>query len=354
MAEESFQERSEQATPKRREDARRKGQVARSRDVSGVSVMMAGLLLLYLAGGYVCMQTAGMLRGYLGQLSLPVTMEEAPGLLWSGFSAFFAICWPFLGGLLAAALLSGYLQVGSAVSTEQLKPDFDKINPVKGFQKLASAQSLVELVKSLFKIGVVGYVAWRVIRGELGQLGPLSEKGVWQIGSYISAVSLRIVLWSTLAMAALAVLDYGWMRWQHEKKLRMTRQEVKEELKQTEGDPLIKSRVKAIQREVARRRMMAEVPRADVVVTNPTHLAVALKYDAAKMQAPQVVAKGAGLIAQRIREIAAEHGVPVIEDKPLAQALFKVVEVGQAIPFALYAAVAEVLAYVYRLKRRRA
>ncbi len=354
MAEESFQERSEQATPKRREDARRKGQVARSREIPAVSVMLTGLLLFYLLGGYIYLQTAGMLRGHLGQLSLPVTHEGVQLMLWGSMRSFLVICWPFMAGLSLAALLSGYLQVGSALSGETIKPTWEKIDPLKGLGRIFSGQGLVELVKSLAKIAIIGYVAYRVVSGELGHLTPLVEQGVGQILVYIGGVCLRLGLWATLAMGALAVLDYGYQRWQHEKRLRMTRQEVKEEFKQTEGDPLIKSRIKAIQREMARRRMMAEVPKADVVVTNPTELAVALKYEARQMEAPKVVAKGAGHIARRIRELAAESGVPLVEDKPLAQALYKTVELGQTIPYALYAAVAEVLAYVYRLKRRRA
>jgi flagellar biosynthetic protein FlhB len=354
MAEESFQERTEQATPKRREDARRKGQVARSREITAASVMLMGLLLFYLLGGYVYLQTAAMLRSYLGNLSFDLAGDGTRLLMWRSMRAFLSICWPFMAGLSVVALLSGWLQVGSAVSGEGIKPDLDKINPLKGLQRLCSKNSLVELVKSLAKIAIVGYIAWRVVRQELVNLVPLSEQGVWQITSYIGLVCLRMVFWTCLAMAGLAVLDYGFQRWQHEKRLRMTRQELKEEFKQTEGDPLIKSRIRALQREMARRRMMAEVPQADVVVTNPTELAVALKYQPGEMVAPKVVAKGAGFVAQKIREIAAHHGVPIVEDKPLAQALYKTVELGREVPYTLYAAVAEVLAYVYRLKRRRA
>jgi flagellar biosynthetic protein FlhB len=354
VAEDSFQERTEQATPKRREDARKKGQVARSREIPAVSVMLMALALFYMLGGYVYLQTAGVLRGYLTQLDFPLTSGSLHLLLWRSVRSFFSICWPFMVGLSLAALISGYLQVGSAISEEQLKPNLERIDPLKGLQRLFSKQSLVELVKSLGKVAVVGYVAYRVVRDEIGQLAPLAEQGVWEITAYIGAVCLRIALWATLAMGAVAALDYGFQRWQHEKRLMMTRQELKEEFKQTEGDPLIKSRVKGLQREMARRRMMAEVPKADVVVTNPTELAVALRYVAGQMEAPKVVAKGAGHLASRIRSLAAEHRVPVVEDKPLAQALYKTVEIGQQIPFALYAAAAEVLAYVYRLKGRRA
>jgi len=353
MAEEGFQERTEQATPKKREDARRKGQVARSREITAASVMLMGLLLFYLMGGYVYLQTAAMLRGYLGGLNVELTAGESQLMLARSMRAFIAICWPFMVGLSVAAIIAGYLQVGSAMSGESLKPDLDKVNPLKGLQRLCSTNSLVELAKSLIKITVIGYVAWREVRVEFINLGPLSEQGVWQITSYLGRVSLRIALWTTLAMAALAVLDYGYQRWQHEKKLRMTRQELKEEFKQTEGDPIIKSRIKALQRDMARKRMMADVPKADVIITNPTELAVALRYVSGQMTAPKVVAKGAGYIAKRIREIAAEHNVPIVEDKPLARALYKTVEIGGEVPFTLYAAVAEVLAYIYRLKRRR-
>lgn len=354
MPEESFQERTEQATPKKREDARRKGQVAKSRELTAVSVMFMGLLLFYLLGGYIYCQTAGMLRGYLGRLSFELSEDGTRLLMWQSMRAFFSIFWPFMLGLTVVALLSGWAQVGSSLSAETIKPDLEKINPLKGLQRLFSKHALVELVKSLGKIAIVGYVAWQVVDDEFVRLVPLSGLGVWHITSYIALVCLRMAFWTCLAMAGLAVLDYGFQRWQHERKLMMTRQELKEEFKQTEGDPLIKSRIKALQREMARRRMMAEVPKASVVVTNPTELAVALKYEPGQMAAPQVVAKGAGFVAQRIRQIAAEHRVPIVEDKPLAQALYKMVEIGREVPYALYAAVAEVLAYVYRLKGARA
>jgi flagellar biosynthetic protein FlhB len=357
VAEESFQERSEQATPKRREEARKKGQVARSREIPAVSVLLTALLLFHLLGGYIYIQTSGMLRSSLAHLNTPMntplTVQGMQTLLLGSVKTFLAICWPFMIGLSVAALVSGYAQVGSAISSEAIKPDLKKINPLKGFGRIVSKQSLAELVKSILKIVIIGYVAYRVVKSEWIRFSLLSDQDAWQIGSYICMVCLRIALWSTLAMGALAGLDYGFQRWQHNKQLMMTRQEIKEELKQTEGDPLIKGRIKQLQRDLARRRMMEQVPKADVIVTNPTHLAVALQYEAGTA-APKVVAKGAGFVAERIREIATEHGVPIIEDKPLAQALYKMVDIGQQIPFALYAAVAEVLAYVYRLKNRRA
>ncbi|MFH0810806.1 MAG: flagellar biosynthesis protein FlhB [Pseudomonadota bacterium] len=354
MADESFQERSEEATSKRREDARKKGQAPRSREITSVSVLLMGVLIFHLLGGYIYLQTANMLRGYLGHLSAPMDAQGVYSLLWQGIRSFLGIVWPFLLGLTATALLVGYLQTGRAMSAEQLQPKWDKINFIKGFQRIISLQSLVELVKSLAKIALVGGVAFRVVRAEFEHFTPLVEQDAWQIVSYIGGICLRMSLWTLLAMAALAVLDYGFQRWQHEKQLRMTRQEVKEEFKQTEGNPLIKSRIRSLQRQMARRRMMAELPKADVLVTNPTELAVALRYVAREMKAPKVVAKGAGFIALRMREMAREYGIPIVEDKPLARALYKTVEINQAVPFQLYAAVAEVLAYVFRLKRKRA
>jgi flagellar biosynthetic protein FlhB len=213
-----------------------------------------------------------------------------------------------------------------------------------------SLKALVELAKSILKLLFIGLIAYILVKSDMDAFPELIHQEVGQILVFIARVALKIAFFVCLAMIVLAVLDFLYQRWQHEKDLRMTKQEVKDEQKQTYGDPKVKSRIRSMQLEMARRRMMEAVPEADVVITNPTHLAIAIKFDAAKMVAPQVLAKGAGHVAQRIKEIAAEHEVPLVENKPLAQALYKMVELGDYIPAELYRAVAEVLAYVYRLK----
>jgi flagellar biosynthetic protein FlhB len=257
---------------------------------------------------------------------------------------------PFLLGVAAAAILSNYVQVGSLFSWEAVQPDFSKVNPWKGLSRLFSKQAAAELAKSIAKLMIIGWVAFVTIQKEWENIVALWNQEVGQIFQYIGRVSFNIFLKTVLIMVVLAGLDYAFQRWSHEKSLRMTRREVQDEFKQTEGDPMIKSRIRSIQRELARRRMMAEVPKADVIITNPTHLAVALQYQYKSMNAPKVVAKGAELVAEKIKEIARGHRVPLVENKPLAQTLYKTVDLGQTVPSSLYQVVADILAYVYRLR----
>jgi flagellar biosynthetic protein FlhB len=355
MAEETFAERTEQATAKRRADARKKGQVARSREVPTVMVLLTGLVVLFFWGSAMYRHLSLLLArlfGQVGTLALdPVSFQN---LAWEIFAALGVILAPILLGVTAAAALSNYLQVGSLFSWEAVQPDFGKINPVKGFGRLFSRQAAAELVKSIFKFAIIGWVAYATIRAEWAQIVSLWNQEAGQIFRYVGQVSFHLFLKTVLVMAALAVLDYAFQRWSYEKSLRMTRREVQDEFKQTEGDPLIKSRIRSIQRELARRRMMAEVPKADVIITNPTHLAVALQYRYKDMSAPKVIAKGAELVAQKIKETAKAHGVPLVENKPLAQTLYRNVDLGQPIPSSLYQVVADILAYVYRLRGKAA
>jgi flagellar biosynthesis protein FlhB len=219
-------------------------------------------------------------------------------------------------------------------------------------QRLLSVQGLSELIKSLLKIGLIGYVTCQTIMAEVESFIMLSARDVGSIAQYVGQSTLRVCVRAASVMLALAVFDYAWQRWQFEKSLRMSKQEIKEESKAQEGDPQIKARIRSIMREMARKRMMQDVPKATVVVTNPTHLAIALVYQREEMVAPQVVAKGAGYVAERIKAIAQEHAIPLVENKPIAQQLFKTVDIGETIPEGLYKAVAEILAYVYRLEKR--
>ena len=351
MAEESFQERTEQATPKRREEARKKGQVAKSKELASVAVLISGLLTLFWGGALFYLQSTTMLKYYLSNAaSIKISEENMESIGIVAVKHFALAVGPLFMVLMLIALLSNYLQIGSMMSFAAIKPNFSKISPFEGLKRLFSAQAFAELIKSLFKIIAVGFIAYEVIKGEMNNLLPLLDQTPPQIFLYMTSVSYSIFWKTCLFIAMLAVLDFLFQRWEFEKSLRMTKQEIKEEYKQTEGDPQVRAKIRSIQREIARRRMMAAVPEADVVITNPTHLAVALKYDSGKMEAPQVVAKGAGFVAEKIKDIARGNGIPAIENKPLAQSLFKLVEVGMTIPEDLYQAVAEVLAYVYRMK----
>ncbi len=351
MAEESFAERTEQATAKRRADARKKGQVARSRELPSILVMMTGLAVLFFGGLHILNQLSTLTTKLLKQMGtlvlapdnlLALSYEIAPALL--------VILGPIFLGVTGMAILSNYAQVGSLFSTEAVRPDYSRLNPIKGLTRLFSRQAAMEFFKSIVKFVIIGWVAYVTIRNEGAQISALGDQEVNSIFQYVAAISSRLFFKTVLVMLGLAAVDYGFQRWSHEKSLRMTKREVQEEFKQTEGDPQVKSRIRSIQREMARRRMMAEVPKADVIITNPTHLAIALEYKYKEMAAPKVLAKGAGFVAEKIREVARSHQVPLVENKPLAQALYKTIDVGQSIPSSLYQAVADILAYVYRMK----
>ncbi len=355
MAGPSDQERTERATPKKREDARRRGEVAKSREVVSTTVYLFVLVVLYLSGSYLLERILVMFRGYLSQSTeVTVSLANLNLLSLQAVSHFLLILAPVMAVGVVAAVAGNVMQFGFLMTGETLVPDVGKLNPLKGLGRLVSKHTVMEAAKSVAKIVIVASLAYSVIRYEfLHRLPTLGAMDVAGIFLYVTQVSFTILMRVLWFLIILSFIDYLFQRWQYEEKLKMTKQEVKDEVKQREGDPMVKARVRSIQREMARRRMLAEVPGADVVVTNPTHLAVALKYDPDKGPAPRVVAKGARFIAEKIRHLAKEHGVPLVEDKPLAQALYQGVRLGGFVPENLYRAVAEILAYVYSLKRRR-
>ena len=350
----SDQEKTEPATPKRLQEMREKGQVAKSREVPSIAVLIASLLVFCFLGSTMIKEFMELMKWAFSG-SGGVQLEEAT-IQWL-LIEYMQRCWkimcPLFAAIIAVGLLSNYLQVGFIFSFEQLVPKLSKLDPIKGFARIFSKESLVELLKSIFKVVIVGYVTYLTVKGELDNMVPIMDMEIWSILSYIGRVSFKIILRTSWVLIVLALLDFTFQRWNFRQEAKMTKQEVKDEFKQREGDPLIRSRVRQVQREMARKRMMEAVPRADVVITNPIHLAVAVEYDAQPMAAPKVTAKGERLMAERIKEIAREHQIPIVEDKPLAQALFGSVEIGQEIPVMFYKAVAEILAYVYRLKNKR-
>jgi flagellar biosynthetic protein FlhB len=350
MPEDSGQERTEQATSKKRQDAREKGQVALSREVASAMVMLGALIAMALSGTWSVGRLSGMMTHFwANSAKLPISSSGIQSFLIRLAIEFFLTVFPVFLGVLVAAIAGNVVQIGFVISPEALSPKFSKLNPFSGIKRLVSLRSLSEVLKSILKILCLGGVGWLVLRSEADRFPMLIQFDLIDVAQYLWRMVLKIGFFSFLVMAVLAAMDYAFQRWQYEKDLRMTKQEVKEEMKQTEGDPKIKSRIRSIQMELARKRMMAAVPGAAVVITNPTHLAIALQYQSG-MTAPRVVAKGAGFIALRIREIASQHNVPVIENKPVAQALYKAVDLGQSIPVELYKAVAEILAFVYRMK----
>ncbi|MDY6880750.1 MAG: flagellar biosynthesis protein FlhB [Desulfatiglans sp.] len=350
MAEGKDQEKTEKATPKRREKARKEGQVAQSREIPSVLVLLSVLGFFSLSGFYLFQKMSVLMR-YVFQRVASFDLQAATaGALFSEILQYiFILLIPVMLVVIVAGLTGNIFQVGLMLSSKPMAPKLSKLNPLSGLKKLVSLRSMIELVKSVFKISIVGGVAYLMVRGELQSIPALVQMDIIEILTFIGRVSFRILFYTCLVLILLAALDYAYQKWQYEKDMRMTKQEVKDEAKQSQGDPAVRSRIKSIQREMAQRRMMDSVPLADVIITNPTHLAVAIKYDDS-MTAPEVIAKGAGFIAERIKRIAQEKGIPIVENKPLAQTLFKVVEIGDVIPFNLYRAVAEILAYVYRLK----
>lgn len=349
----SDQEKTEPATPKRLQEMKEKGQVAKSREVPSIAVLIASLFVFYFLGSTMIKEFMELMR-WAFENSGSVLLKESTiyGLLAEYLRRSWGIVAPLFVAIIAMGLLSNYLQVGFIFSFESIVPKLSKLDPIKGFTKIFSKETLVELVKNIFKILIVGYVTYLTVRGELDNIIPIMDMEVWSILSYMGSVCFKIILRTSWVLIVLALLDYAFQRWNFQQEAKMSKQEVKDEFKQREGDPLVKSKIRQVQREMARRRMMEAVPKADVVITNPVHLAVAIEYNAQQMMSPKVTAKGSRLIAERIKEVAREYQIPVIEDKPLAQAIFSGVEIGQEIPVVFYKAVAEILAYVYRLKNK--
>ena len=352
MPERPDQERTEPASPKKRSDARKKGQVASSREVPSVLILIASLGFFFFGGGWMVRSLMEFMHTIFTNLNnlLLTDILTARDLVALSLQKGLYILLPFMLAVLVAGVFGNVVQIGILFSTETISPKLSKLNPITGFQRLVSAKTLAELPKSILKLVAVGTIAYVLVMKNLPRMPDLMQLSVGDILKEFGWIAFQIAFFVCLALIFLAAADYIFQRWQHEKQLRMTKQEVKDEQKQLMGDPQIKARIKSAQREMARRRMMAAVPEADVVITNPTRLAVALKFDADEMDAPMVVAKGAGEVARKIREIARENDVPLVEEKPLARALYKTVEIDQFIPVELYRAVAEVLAYVYRLK----
>jgi flagellar biosynthetic protein FlhB len=350
-----FGERTEQPTVRRRQQARERGQVARSNDLTAAIVLAGGLLVLNLLGGRLVERLAALMRGGLAQAHrVSMDLDGARSVLAEMLGGAAAALLPALAAVALIALSGALLQVGAVFSTHPLLPAFYKISPIQGFKRLFSARSVSLLILSLLKVAVIGVIGYVTIAGSIERLLALVGASAWDIGVAAVDLTFTLGLRVCLALLILGIADYGFQRWQHERGLRMTRHELREEFKEMEGDPYARARRRRIQRQLALQRMMHDVPKADVVITNPTELALALRYDAAAMKAPRVVAKGAGYLAQRIRQRALQEGIPIVERKPLAQALYRAVEVGDEIPPDLYKAVAEVLAYVYHLSHRRA
>jgi len=347
-------EKTEKATPKKREKSRKEGQVAQSQEIGTAITFLAAFIALRAFA-------PGMLNRILTLIHLNFTIFYDPHELisvprlsrhiWEMFGQIFWIFLPVAGVVLALGLLANIMQVGWKPTLKPMAPKFNKISPKKGIKKIISLKALLELFKALMKFAIILTVVYVVISSQVDMLGMLIHMDLF--AGILSVANLWVSVGITVGVLYIfvAALDFAFNKAKHEKDIRMTKQEVKDEYKQTEGDPLIKSRIRQKMREASMRRMMGEVPGADVVITNPTHYACAIRYDRMSISAPRLVAKGADHLAKRIREVATEHEVVIVENKPLARTLYAAVDVGDEIPAELWQAVAEVLAYVYSIKQ---
>ncbi|NLM54350.1 MAG: flagellar biosynthesis protein FlhB [Firmicutes bacterium] len=348
-------EKTEPATPRRREEARKKGQVAKSGELGVAVMVLVGFLTISALRPFWMDRIQSLVRHFLSTAhEWDGSISALQGIFLTALYQAGLVLVPVLAALFVFAFASQALQVGFMFTGESIMPKFSRINPVEGFRRIFSKRALVEFLKSVIKIIIVAYLVYRQLRGAVGWVVGLGLTDLLQSFQLMGDTIVRMASWVGVVLLIFAAADYLYQRWEFEQSIMMSKEEIKEELRQTEGDPLVRSKIRQKQRQLAASRMMAAIPTADVVVTNPTHYAVALRYKADDMEAPQVVAKGMGHVAAKIKEIAAEHGVTIVSKPELARALYKTTEVGQQIPPDLYPAVAELLAFVYRLRNKAA
>lgn len=347
------QEKTEKATPKKREDSRQEGRVAKSQDVNTAIILLFVFMFLWFFGRFLRDDLFLIFEKSFNEYALMGVSEETVSLVMSELTIQAAkIVLPIFLAAIVGALLSNYMQVGFLFSAKPLMFKLERINPLQGAKRIFSARALVELLKSMLKIAFVALVACIILW--------MNKESVFRLASTSPATSLSVIgglvarmgVFTSILLIFLSIFDYVYQKYDYEKSIRMSKQEVKDEHKKIEGDPLIKSKIKERQRQMAMQRMMQEVPKADVVITNPTHYAVALKYDEDDMEAPQITAKGIDYLALKIKTIARSHDVVIVENRQLARALYNEAEIGDVVPEQLFKAVAEVLAYVYRLKKK--
>lgn len=345
------QEKTEAATPKKKQEARQKGQVAKSMDLPASFILFFSFLSFYLIGSFMKEHLVAIFQSvFINSLLMTISMDNVMVLFENLLVQLLFIIGPIFLISVVVAVLSNYLQIGFLLTGEPLMMKFSKINPLEGAKRLVSLRSLVDFLKSVLKMSVIGVVVYITLWGEKESIMQLARLPLEEILLFSSSVTLKLGIKIGLILIVMAIFDYIYQRYEHSKSLRMSKQDIKDEYKKTEGDPLIKGKIREKQRRMALQRMMQDVPKADVIITNPTHFAVALQYVPGKMQAPTVIAKGTDYIALKIKQVAKDNGIITMENKPLARALYAQVEIGESIPADLFQAVAEVLAYVYKIK----
>ncbi|NBD22453.1 flagellar biosynthesis protein FlhB [Paenibacillus glycinis] len=347
------QEKTERATPKKRQEARKKGQIAKSQELPAAFILLFVFLSFIMLGGYYKERLLHLFGLLLEQkLLMEVTTGNVVTLFSDLMMQGLMLLAPIFIIAILIALLGNYAQVGILFTGEPLKMKLDKINPIKGFKNIFSMHSVVEFIKNILKLILIGFIVYFTLWSERDRIMGLATVSIGNIFGFIASITIRLGLEIGAILVVLAVFDYFYKRYEHEKSLKMSKQDIKDEYKKSEGDPLIKGKIRERQRRMALQRMMQQVPKADVIITNPTHFAIALQYDGTKMEAPTIIAKGMDFVALRIKDIAKEHGVIMMENRPLARALYDRTEIGDTVPADLFQAVAEVLAYVYKLKNR--
>ncbi|MBS4193999.1 flagellar biosynthesis protein FlhB [Lederbergia citri] len=346
-------EKTEKATPKKRLDARKKGQTAKSQDVNtAIGLLAVFLFLLFFSSSMGKIAVDTFRHSFNTFLLMEVSEDNIQLILLDILKELIFLLGPVMLIALVAGIASNLMQVGFMVTGEPLQPKLEKLDPIKGMKRIFSIRAIVELLKSILKIGFVGAITFFVLWIRIDEVLILSHKSVASALKTVGSLTMQMGIAASLALLFLSIFDYLYQRYDYEKNIRMSKQDIKDEFKNTEGDPLIKSKVKQKQREMAMSRMMQEVPKADVIITNPTHYAIALKYDDEKDDAPVVIAKGIDFMAQKIKSIASEHNIIMVENRPLARALYDQLDIGQKIPDEFFKAVAEILAYVYRIKHK--
>ncbi|SFM31997.1 flagellar biosynthetic protein FlhB [Gracilibacillus orientalis] len=346
-------EKTEKATPKKRQDVRKKGQVAKSQDVNTAILLFFVFIILLVTGDSLKSTMTDMFnKSFTEYIHNEVTEEELFSMLLDVLSQISIAIAPIMLIAIVAGLASNFMQIGFMFTTEPLKMKLNKIDPIQGAKRIFSARALVELVKSLLKIVVVGVITFSIIWINRDEMMMLFDKEVNGALAFFGQMTIQMGIAAAIGLLIISVIDYVYQKYDFEKQNKMSKNDLKDEHKNIEGDPLIKSKIKEKQRQMAMQRMMSEVPNADVVITNPTHYAIAIKYDEDKADAPYVVAKGVDFVAMRIKDIARNHDVVMVENRPLARALYDQVEIDNIVSEEFFQAVAEILAYVYRIQKK--
>jgi len=345
-------EKTEKATPKKKSDSRKKGQVAKSQEIPSAFILIFTFASFSMLGSYYKTHFMNLYKGLL--LSDWLLLEVTPGNLSKYFTSIlfemFLLLLPLFAIVMIIGIVGNIAQFGFLLTGEPLQPKLSKLNPIQGFKKIFSMKSVVEFAKSIFKVVIIATVVYSILSNKMEIILSLSMHSISDVFAFAASLVVQLGVTVGAVLVVLAILDLMYQKYEHAKSLKMSKQDIKDEHKKAEGDPLIKGKIREKQRRMAIMRMMQEIPNADVVITNPTHYAVVLKYDSSNMDAPKIVAKGVDHLALRIREVAKEHNIITMENKPLARALYSQAEIGESIPADLFQAVAEVLAYVYKLK----